>query len=337
MDKENTGKYRYWKWILIVLLVVWTLKNFWIESYRIPSGQMEECLLEGDNLFVNKWSYGLRLPIAPFGIPFCHDSLPGNMARSYLASLTIPYCRLFAQDVRRNDIVIFNHPIPSSRKIPIDRRKITISRCVGLPGDTVKFENGILYINNKLVSQSPLATEAYLYPDSLDKEITTTMKKHAIADHGGKQRVRNQYLRFFSRYDFFLLQNNIKYKKLLQPVHLRKNNFTIILPRPKELVRITAENINLLYPLIAIHENKNVERKGDTLYIEGKKSNFYRFMQPYYWMLSDNRELSTDSRQYGAVPQSHLIGKASRIWLSTDSRQPFYKSLRTNRILLNAN
>ena len=67
-----------WKLILMILITVWLIRNIWVELYRIPHNQMEESLLGGDNLFINKWSYGLRLPQTPIAVPFFQDSITGT-------------------------------------------------------------------------------------------------------------------------------------------------------------------------------------------------------------------------------------------------------------------
>ena len=56
------------------ILLVWLVKSLFLESYRIASGQMENTLLEGDRLWVNKCAYGIRLPQAWLALPFLHDA-----------------------------------------------------------------------------------------------------------------------------------------------------------------------------------------------------------------------------------------------------------------------
>ena len=103
-----------------VVALVFVLRSFVTEPFRIPSSSMVPTLLEGDFILVNKYNYGLRMPISndivvPIGSP------------------------------KRGDVVVFHYPLDPS----IDY----IKRLVGLPGDEIKYEGRQLTINGKVVEQ----------------------------------------------------------------------------------------------------------------------------------------------------------------------------------------
>ena len=103
-----------------VLLVVLVLRSFLVEPFKIPTGSMIPTLLVGDYILVNKFAYGLRLPvlgteIVPIGKP------------------------------QRGDIMVFKYPEKPSINY--------IKRVVGLPGDTIRYENKRVYVNGELVDQ----------------------------------------------------------------------------------------------------------------------------------------------------------------------------------------
>jgi len=111
-----------WDWTksIAVALVVWFfLRTFLIEAFRIPSGSMENTLLIGDFLFVNKLLYGAEIPIL----------------RKRLPAIREP---------RRGDILVFD-----SVEDPIK----VVKRLIGIPGDTLAMENGQLYRDGKAVSE----------------------------------------------------------------------------------------------------------------------------------------------------------------------------------------
>ena len=315
----------------MILITVWLIRNIWVELYRIPHNQMEESLLGGDNLFINKWSYGLRLPQTPIAVPFFQDSITGTKMKSYSSIPYFPYYRIFPKEVKRNDIIVFNRPDIKNLSIPIDRRKIAIGRCVGLPGDTVRMYNGHVYINRREIAQPPHAKESYLIPDSLEYKFQSILRQLKIADPGFET-IKGNRIRFFPKYQAAQIQSFYNTNTILIPIHLKRNNFTIILPRVDEPVQITPKNINLIYPLLVIHEGRSIIKKGNHLFENGKEIYYSRFTQPYYWIMGDNREKATDSRTFGAVPHSHVIGKGAFICFSFDPQRPFYKALRYNRI-----
>ncbi len=103
-----------------ILLIVLLLRSFVAEPFRIPSGSMMPTLLHGDFILVNKFSYGIRLPVL-------HKKI------------------LNIGEPQRGDVAVFRFP-----KNPADDY---IKRVIGLPGDHVAYRDKKLYINGKLMSQ----------------------------------------------------------------------------------------------------------------------------------------------------------------------------------------
>lgn len=143
-----------------ILLIVFILRSFLIEPFRIPSGSMKPTLLEGDFILVNKYTYGLRMPL---------------LGKEFLAVGT----------PKRGDILIFRYPKNTS----ID----FIKRVVGLPGDKIRYENKTIYLNGKPLAQSYVGTnldsdqngqlhEVKWFNEQLDQ------KNHAIYVHNDSGR-----------------------------------------------------------------------------------------------------------------------------------------------------
>lgn len=105
-----------------VFLVVVILRSFLLEPFRIPSGSMMPTLLIGDFILVNKFAYGLRLPVLETKI------------------LTIG-------EPKRGDVVVFRYPL--------DTRLDYIKRVVALPGDQVAYQDKIIFINGQPLPVQP--------------------------------------------------------------------------------------------------------------------------------------------------------------------------------------
>jgi signal peptidase I len=121
----------YIKTLLFTLLIAFTLKTFIVEAYRIPSGSMENTLLVGDFLFVNKFVYGLR---TPRHLPLTNLAIP---------SISLPGLR----GVRRGDVIVFEFP-GDHEQMQDPESTNYIKRCVGLPGDTVRIVSGRVLVND---------------------------------------------------------------------------------------------------------------------------------------------------------------------------------------------
>lgn len=103
--------WREWVDAAVFAVVAATLiRTFIFEAYTIPSGSMERTLLINDFLFVNKFSYGPRIPNSPLSVPFIHNYLPGSSRKSYTDLVQLPYIRWFSSPVKRGDVVVFNFP-----------------------------------------------------------------------------------------------------------------------------------------------------------------------------------------------------------------------------------
>lgn len=130
---------------------------FVTQPFGIPTGSMERTLLVGDFLFVNKWSYGYRLPMRPVAIPFLQGTImdtgekgnPKDDPKSYVDGIKLPYERIFQfSKPQKNEIVVFNYP-QDSVHTAIDRKDPYVKRLVAVAGDTFEMRNGRLFVNGK--------------------------------------------------------------------------------------------------------------------------------------------------------------------------------------------
>lgn len=131
----------YAKSFFPVLFVVLVLRSFLYEPFQIPSGSMLPTLKIGDFILVNKYTYGLRLPV--------------------LGTKVIPL-----NNPERGDVIVFK--FPGNHKINF------IKRVVGVSGDTVTYQNKQIYINGQLMPQQlvaqlpPLAPKYQVWDEQLD-------------------------------------------------------------------------------------------------------------------------------------------------------------------------
>jgi signal peptidase I len=112
-----------WEWTksICVAVVVWLLlRTFLIEAFRIPSGSMENTLLIGDFLFVNKAIYGAEVPLLGTHLPAYREPA-------------------------RNDVLVFDSVEEEGLKV--------VKRLIGMPGDTLEMRGGALYRNGQPVDE----------------------------------------------------------------------------------------------------------------------------------------------------------------------------------------
>src|SRR5471030_362016 len=128
------------KTVIYAGLIAVGIRTFLFQPFNIPSASMEATLLVGDYLFVEKYAYGYSRHSFPFSLaPFSG--------------------RVFSSEPTRGDVIVFKMPNQNSP----DYLKDYIKRLIGLPGDHIQMQNGVLYINGKPVPK--VASADYVEPD----------------------------------------------------------------------------------------------------------------------------------------------------------------------------
>ncbi|HCM32931.1 signal peptidase I [Chryseobacterium sp.] len=156
-EKEAKKKDTFLGSITFAVVFATIIHVFVTQPFGIPTGSMERTLLVGDFLFVNKWSYGYRLPMRPLAIPFLQGTImdtgqkgnPKDDPKSYVDGVKLPYTRILQfNKPQKNDVVVFNYP-QDSVHTAIDRKDPYVKRCVATAGDTFEMRAGRLFVNGK--------------------------------------------------------------------------------------------------------------------------------------------------------------------------------------------
>lgn len=215
--KPNLERHSIMRWIATlgslfpVLFIVVFVRSFVFEPFKIPSGSMMPTLLIGDFIAVNKYSYGLRLPVTNTKI------------------LDIGQPEL-------GDVMVF--------RFPEDPDVNYIKRVIGLPGDEVTYRNKMLFVNGE------------------------PMLQQQVGMWIGEGLNRN-------------------------PSGRRPQLFSESLGDVQHQV--------ILYP-----DRPDLQTRTWTV------------PMGHYFVMGDNRDQSLDSRSWGFVPEDHLVGRATRIWMHWD-------------------
>ncbi len=204
-----------------VILAVFVLRSFLFEPFKIPSGSMIPTLRVGDLILVNKFHYGVRLPVVNTKIIDNHEP-------------------------QRGDVMVFRYPPQPSLDY--------IKRVVGLPGDEVAYLNKRLTVNGQAIDTQP-------QPEFFDADTL---------------RYSQQWRETLGDRQYNVLTDDTR-------------------------------------PAFVGGASEFEGREGCHYSAEGVVC---KVPAGHYFMMGDNRDNSLDSRYWGFVPESHIVGKAFFVWMN---------------------
>ena len=121
------------KTLIGALIIAILIRSLLFQPFYIPSSSMEPTLLVGDRIFVSKYTYGYSKHSFPFSPNISNE-------------------RFFSKSPERGDLVVF--------KTPADNRTDYIKRLIGLPGDTIQFLNGELFLNDEKILRKKIVNKS---------------------------------------------------------------------------------------------------------------------------------------------------------------------------------
>jgi len=234
---------------------------------------------------------------------------------------------------------------------PVDKRENYIKRCIAVPGDSLKIVKGQVFVNGRYPKEIPgiqykyqVTTNGSPINDNILEKLEITRSEtegsdsHYILSLTSGQAKKLANLKFIQSVERYLLPAE-KVDQALFPndpgFGWNLDNFgPIWVPKKGTTISLTLANLPLYKRIIAVYEENDLKIKENTIYINGTPASTYTFKMDYFWMMGDNRYNSADSRYWGFVPEAHIVGKASLVWLSLDNGKNFFSRIRWDRIFM---
>ena len=239
---------------------------------------------------------------------------------------------------------------------PMDKEDHYVKRCVAVAGDTLSVRDGLVWIdgerqevypgvqltykvvtngqkiNTRTVEKLGLNTSELLYDPNLPGYPAMPLTASMLEEIKGYSAVESVE----PNLDVFPPDFPDSYLSIFpftEDSKWTRDNFgPLWIPAKGATVELSVLNLPLYERIITSYEGHDLKVAGDgSIFIDGERVSSYTFGQDYYFMMGDNRHNSLDSRYWGFVPEDHVVGKPSIVWLSTDSGRKFPNSIRWRR------
>ena len=315
------------------------------QIYSIPSSSMENSLIPGDKVLVNKLAFGvysLHLADAAPSISGLNELwLTNNISNNTQyqnSKLFEGYTRITV-----GDIVVFKSDHPDSVTY--------IKRCLGMPGKKVvlsmgspMYSGGFDWNSYLLLSVNVWSSKPYEIKDTLNDmfRMSNIRKKDFSAV---------SILTVESKMSFEQIEDLVELaivdsitvsldSDLTQSSYLKSidSSWTIydfgpiLVPQRDMIIKLNKKTFSMYAQTIRKFEKAQIVEKNSSYYLDGEQICSYRFKKNYYFLIGDNLAKSIDSRYFGFIPEENIIGRADMILFSYSStgfkRDRFFLGLR---------
>lgn len=302
-------------------------------------------LIQNDYRRLKGFGHVKRYDPVVFGFPNGDTVLVKAPAEDYYM-----LCRLFG----RKAVISQYGPVKAR---PADKVDHYVKRCAGIPGDTLLIENGVLYVNGAAApvfrgqqsSYTVTTNGSRINPRNLvalglnsaeiwyDASVSAYPAMNMTASQAEAVSALANVVSVEANVDCYPPDYPDSYSTIFPfsgDYEWTRDNFgPLWIPSQGATVALTTVNLPLYERIITVFEGHSLKVEGESIYIDGNLADTYTFAADYYFMMGDNRHNSLDSRYWGFVPEDHIVGKPSVIWLSTDENESFPKNIRWKRFL----
>ena len=221
----------------------------------------------------------------------------------------------------KDRIVLFKSPLQKDSQSP----PLFISRCIGMPGDTIKISREGYRLNGRLLPNSPSIENSYRIQKNIKQPLLDILQKLHIPYRDIAEDSLSLVICLTPKEEV-KLRENLPDILRFQLVSEEQWSYTFVIPAKGYPYQMDSTSL-VLYKeaILAETAGKTTIREG-RLIQDRKEIDQFFFQQNYYWMLSDNEDDAIDSRHLGLIPESSIVGNVWFCWYSKN-KERFFKHI----------
>ena len=222
------------------------------------------------------------------------------------------------ESIKPNDVYILGY-----------EDEVYLSRIVAVPGDKIEIIDAVLYLNDNEVKSIKSKFKTKIVADSMFYEWYGEKYSIPKPNSFGECEVN------LTNKEYYELEKNEFIKSIQKIIHPKAYQYTfqtfpifpnnvlfnwsrdnfgpLLIPKKGDSIKLSPRNLALYKKLIEVDEANQLQMDGNTFFINNKLALSYTFTKNYYWIMSDNRHHSKDSRYWGFFSEDHLIGKLTHV------------------------
>lgn len=218
----------------------------------------------------------------------------------------------------RNRVVLFRSPLQKDMKSP----PLFLSRCIGMPGDTIRISSEGYQLNGRLLPNSPAQENSYRIRKDIKQSLLNVLHTHEIPYRDAAEDSLSLTIRLTPKEEIKLREHLAEIPQI-QLIPENEWHYTFVIPiKGSSYPADSAALILYKDAILAEADGKTSFRNGKIIH-NGKEAEKFIFQQNYYWVLSDNEDEAIDSRHLGLIPESSIVGNVWFCWYSKNKDHLF--------------
>lgn len=220
----------------------------------------------------------------------------------------------FGKRPARNAVMAFRSPL---RKDSL-RPPLFVSRCIALPGDTIRVTAGGYRINGKEYPRSPQARSLYFMEGRGKEAFLRLLERLPGRAAGGWREDGGGIACILTSFEAYQIREGLprRLQDAFRPY--AAPDYRLVVPRKGRMYALDSLSLLACREALLDETGGKAVFKDGKMFLDGKEVDFFFPRQDYYWFLSDGKEEAIDSRHLGFIPRDRLLGRLFFCWFSTD-------------------